>query len=60
MYLEPDEAVGLAGRIPGVRAAHDVAQAPGRGLWKLMACQPLDRLGFHRRNRPSYTLLRFG
>jgi O-methyltransferase involved in polyketide biosynthesis len=58
--LSPDEAVALAGRIPGVRAARDVAQAPGRGLWKLMAWQPLDRLGFHRRNRPSYTLLEFG
>ena len=58
--LSPDEAVALAGRIPGVRAAHDVAQAPGRGLWKLVAWQPLDRLGFHRRNRSSYTLLEFG
>ncbi len=58
--LSPDEAVALAGRIPGVRAAHDIAQAPGRGLFKLMAWQPLDRLGFHRRNRPSYTLLEFG
>jgi hypothetical protein len=55
-----DEAVALSGRIPGVRAAHDVAQAPGPGLWKLMAWRPLDRLGFHRRNRPSYTLLEFG
>ena len=56
----PDEAVALAGRIPGVRAAHDVAQVPGRGLWKLVTWQPLDRLGFHRRTRSSYTLLEFG
>ena len=35
--LSPDEAVALAGRIPGVRAAHDLAQVPGRGLWKLVA-----------------------
>jgi hypothetical protein len=58
--LSPDEAVALAGRIPGVRSAHDVAQVPGRGLRKVVAWQPLDRLGFHRRNRPSYTLLEFG
>jgi O-methyltransferase involved in polyketide biosynthesis len=58
--LSPDEAVALAGRMPGVRAAHDIAQAPGRGLFKLMAWRPLDHLGFYRRNRPSYTLLEFG
>jgi O-methyltransferase involved in polyketide biosynthesis len=58
--LSPDEAVALAGRIPGVHAAHDRPQPTGRGLlWKLMAWQPLDRLGYYRRNRPSYTLLEF-
>ena len=58
--LSPDDAVALAGRIPGVRAAHDRAQPAGRGpLGKLMAWQPLDRVGFYRRNRPSYTLLQF-
>ncbi len=58
--LSPDDAVALAGRIPGVRAAHDRAQPAGRGLlWKMAAWQPLDRIGFYRRNRPSYTLLQF-
>jgi O-methyltransferase involved in polyketide biosynthesis len=58
--LSPDDAVALAGRIPGVRAAQDRAQPTGRGrLWKLMAGPSLDRLGFYRRNRPSYTLLQF-
>jgi O-methyltransferase involved in polyketide biosynthesis len=58
--LSPDDAIALAGRIPGVRAAQDRAQPNGRGgLWKLMAWQPLDRISFYRRNRPSYTLLEF-
>ncbi|WP_234809567.1 class I SAM-dependent methyltransferase [Mycolicibacterium tusciae] len=58
--LSPDEALALAGRIPGVRAAHDRAQPTGRGLlWKLAAWPFLDRFGFYRRNRPSYTLLQF-
>ena len=55
-----DQGVALAGGIPGVRAAHDRAQPTGRGLlWKLVAWQPLDRLGLYRRNRPSFTLLEF-
>ncbi len=29
--LSPDEAVALAGRIPGVRAAHDIAPTAGAG-----------------------------
>jgi hypothetical protein len=58
--LSPDEALALAGRIPGVCAAHDRAQPTGRGLlWKLAAWPFLDRFGFYRRNRPSYTLLQF-
>jgi len=58
--LSADEAIALAGRIPGVRAAHDRPQPTARGgLWKLMAWEPLDRIGFYRRNRPSYTLLQF-
>ncbi|MBY0291132.1 MAG: class I SAM-dependent methyltransferase [Mycobacteriaceae bacterium] len=58
--LSAEEALALAGRIPGVRAAHDRSQPAGRGLvWKVAAWRPLDRLGFYRRNRPSYTLLEF-
>ena len=58
--LTPDEAVGLAGRIPGVRIARDVRMPPGRGLFKLMASPAWDRLGFPRTGRPSFTLLEFG
>jgi len=54
-----DEGVALAGRIPGVRAAHDIAVPPGRGVFKLSASPALDRVGFVRRNRPSFTLLEF-
>ncbi len=54
-----DEGVALAGRIPGVRAAHDIALPPGRGIFKLAAVPALDRLGVLRRNRPSITLLEF-
>jgi O-methyltransferase involved in polyketide biosynthesis len=58
--LSPDDAVALAGRIPGVRVAHDRPQpVPRGGLWKLIAAKPLDRIGVYRRNRPSYTLLEF-
>ena len=54
-----DEGVALAGRIPGVRTARDIALAPGRGIFKLAAAPALDRVGFVRRNRPSITLLEF-
>ena len=59
--LSPDEAVALAGRIPGVRPAHDgrTCHRAGPPLEGWTAWQPLDRLGFCRRNRPSYTLLEF-
>ena len=57
--LSADEGVALAGRIPGVRAAHDVAHRPGRGLFNLLAWRPLDRLAILRRGRPSMTLLEF-
>ncbi|MGE2723257.1 class I SAM-dependent methyltransferase [Mycolicibacterium pulveris] len=57
--LTPDDAVALAGRIPGVRVAHDVPMPPARGLWKLAGAQMLDRLGEFRRRRPSFTLLEF-
>lgn len=58
--LSADEGVALAGRIPGVRAAHDVPHQPGRGLFKLLAWPALDRFGIHRRGRPAMTLLEFG
>jgi hypothetical protein len=52
-----DEAVGLAGRIPGVAAARDVAYPSGRGVFK--AWPALDHIGPIRRARPSITLLEF-
>jgi O-methyltransferase involved in polyketide biosynthesis len=55
-----DEGLSLAHTIPGVRTAHDIALPPGRGLFKLMAWEPLDRIGWLRRNRGSITLLEFG
>lgn len=57
--LTADEALALAGRIPGVTAAREVALPPGRGLFKLSALPQLDR-GFMHRNRPSITVLQFG
>lgn len=58
--ISADEAVALAGRIPGIRAAHDVPHRSGRGEFKAFAWRPLDRIGLFRRNRPSMTLLEFG
>lgn len=58
--LSPDEAVELAGRIPGVRAARDIATPPGRALFKVLASPAWDRIGVLRRARPSFTLLEFG
>jgi O-methyltransferase involved in polyketide biosynthesis len=55
-----DEALAIAGTIPGVRLARDVALPPGRGLWKLAATPAVDGIGPLRRNRPSITLLEFG
>ncbi len=57
--LTADEALSLAGRIPGVTGARDVPLPPGRGVFRLTATPQLDR-GFLRRNRPSITALRFG
>jgi O-methyltransferase involved in polyketide biosynthesis len=57
--LSAEEGVALAGRIPGVRTARDVAMPPGRGIFKLAASPWLDHLGVVRRNRPSFTLLEF-
>lgn len=58
--LTADEGLALADSIPGVRAARDIALPPGRGIWKLAAWPPLDRVGVFRRIRPSITLLEFG
>jgi O-methyltransferase involved in polyketide biosynthesis len=58
--LTADDGVALAGEIPGVHAAHDVALRPGRGLFKLMAWPPWDRISFLRRARRAITLLEFG
>lgn len=58
--LTADEGIALAGRIPGVRAARDIAMPRGRGLFNVLFWPPLDRLAPHRRNRPSITLLEFG
>jgi O-methyltransferase involved in polyketide biosynthesis len=55
-----DEALAVAGTIPGVRLARDIALPPGRGLWKAASSPSLDRIGVLRRNRPSITLLEFG
>lgn len=55
-----DDAVGLAGRIPGVHVARDLPLPPARGLWRLAASPAVDRLGPFRRRRPSFTLLEFG
>ena len=50
----------LSDRYTGVRAARDIAYPPGRGLFKLAAWPPLDRVGPLRRIRPGVTLLEFG
>ena len=54
-----DEALALAGRIPGVKAARDVPWPPGRGWFKVAAWPPLERIGPYRRIRPSNTVLEF-
>jgi hypothetical protein len=54
-----DEALAIAGTIPGVRRARDVALPAGRGLWKVAAAPAVDRIGPVRRGRPSITLLEF-
>jgi hypothetical protein len=53
-------ALALAGTVPRVRAARDVPLPPGRGWWKLAPWPALDRIGLHRRIRPSNTVLEFG
>lgn len=55
-----DDALALAGILPGVRMARDIALPPGRGLWRVASAPGWDRSGVLRRNRPSITLLEFG
>ncbi|MGY4649163.1 class I SAM-dependent methyltransferase [Mycobacterium sp. URHB0021] len=57
--LSADEGVALAGRIPGVAVARDIAAPSARGLFKVNTWPPLDRIGLFRRIRPSLTLLEF-
>ena len=58
--LSADEGLALADSIPEVRAARDIVLPPGRGIFKVAAWPPLDRIGLLRRIRPSITLLEFG
>jgi O-methyltransferase involved in polyketide biosynthesis len=58
--LTADEGLALADSIPGVGVARDIPLAQGRGVFKLAAWPPLDRVGPLRRIRPSMTLLEFG
>jgi len=58
--LTADDGVALAGRVAGVRAAHDVPMPRGRGAFDVLFRPSLDRIGAYRRARPSFTLLEFG
>jgi O-methyltransferase involved in polyketide biosynthesis len=58
--LNADEGTALADTIPGVRVAHDVALARGRGVFKLITWPNFDRIDFLRRSRFNITLLEFG
>ena len=56
--LTPDEALAMAGSIPGVVSARDVRLPAGRGMFTLAPSPLLDR-GALRANRPSMTVLEF-
>ncbi len=58
--ITADDAVALAGRIPGVRAAHDVPHIAGRGVFRMLAAPPFNQVAPLRNNRPSMTVLEFG
>lgn len=58
--LTVDQAVALAGQIPGVRAAHDVPYAAGRGIFRLVASPPFNAVAPLRNRRPAVTVLEFG
>jgi O-methyltransferase involved in polyketide biosynthesis len=55
-----DESVALCREIRGVHKARDVAVRAGRGLPRVLAWRPVDRIGPLRRTRSSITLLEFG
>jgi hypothetical protein len=58
--LSVSEAANLVNDVPGIRAVHDVAPAPGRGkafnavMWTAQRVPMFDTV------RPLYTLLEFG
>lgn len=54
-----DDSLAMAGTLPGVRMARDVALPAGRGLWRVASLPAMDGVGVLRRNRPSITLLEF-
>ncbi|OBB05778.1 methyltransferase [Mycobacteriaceae bacterium 1482268.1] len=56
--MTPDDGVALADSVPGVRSAHDVTMASGRGIFRVFAWPSFER-GLFRRFRPSITLLVF-
>ena len=56
--MTPEEALAVAGSIPGVRSARDIKYPAGRGLFKVAAWPLFDR-GPLSRTRPSITLLEF-
>jgi O-methyltransferase involved in polyketide biosynthesis len=55
-----DQALDLAGTVPGVRYARHVQWPAGRGIWKVAASPALDLVGPVRNFRPSTTVLEFG
>ncbi|MDH6244639.1 class I SAM-dependent methyltransferase [Mycobacterium sp. OTB74] len=57
--ITADDALGLAGTVPGVRYSRDIPWPTGRGVWKFAAWPPMDLIGPLRHARPSITLLEF-
>ena len=58
--LTADEGSRWPAAFPGCAPPATSRCPPGRGVWKLAAWPPLDRVGVFRRIRPSMTLLEFG
>jgi O-methyltransferase involved in polyketide biosynthesis len=57
--INSDDAVAMADQIPRVHAARDIPHIAGRGIFRVMAWAPFNRIGPLRRGRPSMTLLDF-
>jgi O-methyltransferase involved in polyketide biosynthesis len=57
--INPDDAVALADEIPRVHSARDMPHIAGRGIFRVLASAPFNRIGPLRRARPSMTLLDF-